>query len=68
MAQRVGSFEVEVSGPHPCWVSIRYEGTQLPPIHHRELKDLAYALERAIAVGGRTYNPDAGRFSNLELE
>lgn len=53
MAQRVGSFEVEVSGPHPCWVSIRYEGTQLPPIHHRELKDLAYALERAIADARR---------------
>lgn len=23
---------------------------------------------KVVAVGGRTYNPDAGRFSNLELE
>lgn len=42
-----GRFELLVSGPHPCWVEITYEGKRLASIHHSEIADLRYALDRA---------------------
>ena len=47
---RAGNFEIETwTDGHPMWWKIRHEGkelTHLHSIHHKELKDLAYVLER----------------------
>lgn len=44
----VGPFEIEITGPHPCWVTIKYADMELYHIRHTELRDLQYAVGRAI--------------------
>lgn len=42
-----GEFEVEAwSDGHPMWTTIRYGQQELRSIHHNELRDLCYALDR----------------------
>lgn len=42
-----GQFEVLVSDPYPCWVSVSYRGKEVMRFRHDEIMDLAYAIERA---------------------
>lgn len=42
-----GNFQVTVSDPHPCWVSVSYRGKEVMRFSHSEIADLGYALERA---------------------
>jgi hypothetical protein len=44
----VEKWEVEVSLPYPCWVRILYEGQEIRGIHHKDLRDLEYALGKAM--------------------
>lgn len=49
--KNVGSFEVEISDPAPCWISIRYSGDEIVRgLRVDELVDLRYALKRAIEL------------------
>ena len=54
MSIRVNCFEITVSAPYPCWINVRRvedDGTTLRSLgdfSHRELRDLQYAVERAI--------------------
>lgn len=43
----VGRFELRVSAPYPAWVEIRIDEEKVGSIHHKELRDLAYAVDRA---------------------
>lgn len=46
-----GNWTIEVSEPHPMWCRIVYRGgpdQEVHSIHHKELHDLRYALDRAI--------------------
>lgn len=42
-----GRFEVEVSGPYPVWVGIRYDGQEIARLRHDEIADLLYVVKRA---------------------
>lgn len=44
----VGKWEVEVALPYPCWVRITFNGQEIHGIRHTELRDLEYALKRAM--------------------
>lgn len=48
LAFKCGEFEVETfTDGYPMWVSIRYrEEKILHSLHHSEIKDLRYALDR----------------------
>lgn len=43
---KIGSFEIYVSDPHPCWVSIKY-GDKEFRLHHAELRALEFAVQEA---------------------
>lgn len=43
-----GNFEINVSGPYPCWCQIVYEGVTVATIHHNELSDLEYVAQKAM--------------------
>jgi hypothetical protein len=51
---RVGKFEIEVSRPWPCWINVKRHPSRGVAAHslgsfdHRELRDLQYAISRAI--------------------
>lgn len=50
---RIGSFEIEVSRPYPCWCTLKRHvggGTveTLGTFAHSELRDLEYAVSRMI--------------------
>lgn len=44
----VGPFTVEITGPYPVWITITYNDKQIYHIRHTELRDLEYAIQRAI--------------------
>jgi len=44
----VGGFEIEVGEPYPAWVKVSYRDQVIRNIHHSELRDLEYAIGRAI--------------------
>lgn len=50
---RAGDFEISVSDPYPCWIKIRYNGDEIVTLRHRELRDLEFAVSRAIAEATR---------------
>jgi hypothetical protein len=54
-----GEFRIEVGGPYPCWVRIVYCQQEIHGIHHGELKDLQFALDRAMAEARRKLGKDA---------
>lgn len=44
----VGEFEIEVwETGYPAWTRIRHGGQEIGGFHHKELRDLAYGIERA---------------------
>lgn len=43
-----GDWEVTVSEPHPVWIGISFEGRELVRFRHNHLRDLEYAVARAI--------------------
>lgn len=45
---RVGKWTLDVSTPHPAWVTLVYEDQEITLIHHQDLRDLEYAVKRAI--------------------
>jgi hypothetical protein len=51
---KAGNFEIEISPPYPCWITLFYNGEELQikgrPLHmtHKELSDLKYAVEKAM--------------------
>lgn len=54
--KRIGEFEVEVSPPHPCWVSIKHDGVEMR-FHHEHLRDLEYAVQTAIRQANDMLGP-----------
>ena len=52
-----GEFEVDVTDPHPCWVHISRRGERKLTLTHRELRDLQFCIERAIAEAERKLGP-----------
>lgn len=43
----VNKFEVKAwEGGYPVWTEIKYDGKTLVRIHHKEVKDLEYCLQR----------------------
>jgi hypothetical protein len=54
-----GKFSVEISEPHPCWVRILYDGQEIHGVRHTELRDLQFAIDRAIADARRKLGKDA---------
>lgn len=60
---RVNNFEIEIAeGGHPVWIKVS-RTTGGMPLHlgtfdHRQLRDLQYAVERAI-VAARASLPDS---------
>jgi hypothetical protein len=49
---KAGRFEIEAwTNGHPMWSKITYEGKEvLHGLHHNELRDLAYVIERMTAA------------------
>jgi hypothetical protein len=46
---KAGEFEIDVAvGGYPVWCEISYRGRRLASIHHSELSDLKYAVEKAM--------------------
>ena len=46
---KAGEWEIRVSEPHPAWCEIFYRGQRfLHGVHHQDLRDLEYAVARAI--------------------
>lgn len=44
-----GKWEIKVSqGGHPAWCELRLNDVTLARVHHEELRDLEYAVSRAI--------------------
>lgn len=47
----VGKWNIVMRGPSPCWLDITYtthgKENRIATIHHRDLPDLQYALDRA---------------------
>lgn len=56
---KVGEFEVEVDGPYPCWITIKYRDQEIRLVRHTELSDLAYALAKAIHEAKQKLGRDA---------
>jgi hypothetical protein len=55
-----GEFEIEVMGPYPVWCEIRYGDQRISTIHHQELSDLRYAVEKAMQIARLKLGKDAG--------
>lgn len=46
---QAGNFKIDVwRGGYPVWCVIRYGGEEVAQIHHGELSDLRYAVEKAM--------------------
>ena len=46
----VGNWHFEVAEPSPAWVTIIYEGQEIRLINHRDLRDLEYAVQKAMRL------------------
>ena len=62
---RVGEFEVEVSDPYPCRVSIKDSRGNELCFPHTALPDLRYAVDRAIRAARDELRRD-GRADKVE--
>lgn len=60
---KAGNFEIEVTGPHPCWLRLAYEGRTLLTIRHNEIRDLEFVIDRAKAEAKRRLGNDADEIS-----
>ena len=47
MRHVAGKFDVTISDPHPCWVTLSYDGKEVARFHHNEIMDIAFVIERA---------------------
>jgi len=56
---KAGDFEIEVTGPYPAWCEIKYMGERICSIHHKELSDLRYAVEKAMQIARLKLGKDA---------
>lgn len=45
---KVGRFDIEVSGPYPCWIRVNDDNGAGFSFSHRELRDLEYAVGWAV--------------------
>lgn len=43
-----GNVAINVGPPYPCWVEVCYDGESKFRMHHNELSDLKYAVEKAM--------------------
>ena len=57
---KAGYFEIEVSGPYPCWCELSYGGKRMMSLHHNELSDLEYVVKKAMQEA-RTKLPEKDR-------
>ena len=44
----VGKRTIDVRAPYPCFCVLSHEGDSIGLIHHKDLRDLEYAISRAI--------------------
>jgi hypothetical protein len=56
---KAGGFEIEVTGPYPAWCDIKYGDQRISTIHHKELSDLRYAVEKAMQIARLKLGKDA---------
>lgn len=54
---KAGEFEILVSNPHPCWISVSYRGKEVMRFRHDEIADLDFALQRARSDASRKLTP-----------
>ena len=55
---KVGKIEVSVdTGGYPAWCRISIEGEHVASLHHSELSDMIYAMEKA-QIKARSSLPD----------
>ena len=50
---RAGLFEIEVSQPWPCWVTITREDQKIFGLRSDELRDLKYLVDSAVEAAER---------------
>jgi hypothetical protein len=43
-----GRFEIDISGPYPCFVRLECEGQEIHGIDHRDLRDLLHCVKGAM--------------------
>ncbi len=43
-----GNWSISVSEPYPVWIGVSYQGRELVRVRHDELRDLEYAIGRAV--------------------
>lgn len=55
---KAGKWEIQVSEPHPAWCKLLYDNQEIHGIHHKDLRDLEYAVSRAI-VEARAKFPES---------
>lgn len=58
---KAGLISIDVDGPYPCWCRLRHEHfqDQLISLHHNELSDLKYAVEKAMQEARLKLNKNA---------
>ena len=56
---RAGDFQIVVDDPYPAWCEIRYGDQRISTIHHKELSDLRYAVEKAMQIAQKKLGKDA---------
>lgn len=56
-----GLISIDIDGPYPCWCRLRHERfqDQLISLHHSELSDLKYAVEKAMQEARLKLNKNA---------
>ena len=52
-----GRFSVEISEPHPVFVTLRMDERGLVGIHHSELADLLHVVQRAVQAARVVLKP-----------
>lgn len=45
---KAGDWTIRIAEPHPAWCTIQYGDQLIRGIHHKDLRDLEYAVSRAI--------------------
>ena len=59
MKIQIGKFMIEVSDSgFPVWTKLSYENVTLHGIHHHDLRDLEYAIQRARLQAKRALGSD----------
>lgn len=59
---KVGRFEVSVWDPYPVWITIRTESGEIR-LSHSELRDLEYAVSRAMRDARQNLKQPSGDLS-----